>query len=138
MDPVIKVTGWQEIRRRALASNVKSKFCFECGDEHAYKFVGSAEKLAGDYPGLLKLPGDGRSVAYYPQGGRPCWCWVDWEGNPISFRESGQSDTKVGLRDMTELSGDGPMPGSENLKKRLARDGPLGVGSVPPAGSAAG
>ena len=71
-------------------------------------YVGSDEKLAKDYPGLLKLPGDGRTVAYYPKGGGPCWCWVDWEGNPIPFRESRQSSADTGLRDMVWSADRGP------------------------------
>ena len=108
MEPVVKVTGWQEIRRRALAQKLKSRLCSECGDEHPYTYVGSDEKLAKDYPGLLKLPGDGRTVAYYPKGGGPCWCWVDWEGNPIPFRESRQSSADTGLRDMVWSADRGP------------------------------
>ena len=34
VEPVVKVTGWQEIRRRALAQKLKSRLCSECGDEH--------------------------------------------------------------------------------------------------------
>jgi len=67
--------------------------CEGCLKAHETTFVGTAEKLAEEYPGLTE---DMKNVAYYPSGGAPCECWInaDWVGSKAFAGES------CGLADM--------------------------------------
>ena len=47
--------------------------CSDCGDEHAFRFVGPSARLEVAYPGLKVAAG--ARVAYYPAGGAPSKCW---------------------------------------------------------------
>lgn len=143
--PVEQVTGWQEIRRRSLAPPTMDirrdervnryrcirtygrfrrgdgSYCEVCKDEHGYIFVGSAERMAEEYPGFQDSPGDGRSIAYHPADGRPCECWQGYGGDTVEFRRSGQAGASMGIQDMAQAR-DGPNPAPSGEGSRHRRD----------------
>ena len=67
--------------------------CEGCSKAHETTFVGTAEKLAEEYPGLTE---EMKNVAFHPSGGAPCECWInaDWVGSKAFAGES------CGLKDM--------------------------------------
>jgi len=67
--------------------------CSECGDEHAFRFVGHSARIEADYPGVNLAATTG--LAYYPVGGKPSKCWgddVDWVESVAARASSGLVD----------------------------------------------
>jgi len=68
--------GWAKLFQ--MKPDKMPAYCDECGDEHAFGFVGPSDRLNADYPGLPAAAG--AQVAYYPRSGGPCQCWVRGDG----------------------------------------------------------
>jgi hypothetical protein len=73
--------------------------CADCGDEHAFEFVGSEARLIEQkYVGLGGATTT-NLVAYHAVSSTPCYCW-----NPRKWRE-GRADAEHGLWDLLEEAG---------------------------------
>ena len=79
--------------------------CEGCSKAHETTFVGTAEKLAEEYPGLTE---EMKNVAFHPSGGAPCECWInaDWVGSKAFAGDKG------GLKDMLSSL---PVPGGQSM-----------------------
>jgi len=82
--------GWAKLFQ--VKPETMPVFCEECGDEHAFSFVGPSDRLEMDYPGISAAAT--AQVAYYPHRGQPCNCWKEtsWAGSLSSRASSGLVD----------------------------------------------
>jgi len=128
VDPVVRATGWArfkcEVEQEREEQRGKS-FCDDCGDEHAYTYVGTQLELLVQYSGfetVLAFSG-GRGVGFVPVDGGPCFCW----GDKLVWMRS-RFVARRGLGDLASKVRDGPGRGGGGCRVRY---GTVRYGTVP-------
>jgi len=83
--------GWP----RLDVEKPEKQFCLECETEHSFERVGQV----GGHVKAKFAAIEGAHVAFYRQGGEPCYCFSGKDGNP-RFRESVAESPALALADM--------------------------------------